>query len=118
MRDSSAASVMRTLSMTLFDPLEILSAAGVDTNLVPFIDEQRNHEREPGLDLRRLIGARGRIALDARLSVRDDRLDEGGQLDAYRFLQEVDDVDHDVFDEVVDGIAKVVCGQADLLVCP
>jgi hypothetical protein len=64
--------------MSLLDPLEVVSAAGVDTDLVPFIDEQRNHEREPGLDLRCLVGARGRVALDARLSVRDGRLDECG----------------------------------------
>src|SRR5450759_719556 len=116
MRDSSAASVIRTLSIDLFYPLEILSAARVDANLVAFIDEQRNHKREPGLDFRGLVGARSGITLDTRLSLRDNRLDECGQLDADRLLEEVHNVDNDVLDEILGPIAKVIPGQSDALV--
>jgi hypothetical protein len=39
------------------------------------------------------------------------------ELDAYRLLQEIDNIDNNVLDEVVDGIAKVIGGKADLFVC-
>ena len=46
------------------------------------LDEQRHLHDEPGLERRRLAGARHAVALHAGLGLGDGELDRGGELDA------------------------------------
>ena len=50
--------------------------------LLARLDEQRHLHDEPGLERRRLAGARDAVALHARLGLGDGELDRGGELDA------------------------------------
>jgi hypothetical protein len=60
---------------------EVAPVPGVDLDLLAGGEEQRDLDLGAGLQRGRLGATRGAVALQARVGVRDDQLDAGGQLD-------------------------------------
>jgi len=60
-----------------------------------------------------LFGACRRVALDSWFCMRDRRLDEGGQLNGYWLVQEVDHVNNNVLNQKVDPVTQIILREPD-----
>ena len=63
-------------------PFYVRAVARVDADLVAGANKQRHIDRQTGFELSRFVAARGRVTLDARLSVRHTQLHAGREIDA------------------------------------
>src|SRR5579871_5294241 len=80
-RARSFSSVLRSTAILLVHLLDVLRIAGVDLEDVTLLDVKRNADDEPRLHGCRLLSARRRVALEARLRGGHRQLGENGQLD-------------------------------------
>src|SRR5215470_20002151 len=76
--------LLRAVTGRSVDPAEVPAVAGVDLDLLAGRQEQRDLDLGTGLQPGRLGAARGPVALQARLGVRDHQLDAGRQLHVQR----------------------------------
>src|SRR5690606_21019933 len=96
-------------------PGQVLPRAGVDAEHVPRVDEEGNLDHQARRHGGRLGGARGRVALEARLGVDHLQLHHGGRLDPAGFLLVEDHGDFHVLLQVVDRIAEAGDVEGDLV---
>src|SRR5215510_4146081 len=78
------------------DPPQVLAAARVHLDHVPFVEEQRNLDHGAGLERRRLGAAGGGVAANAGIRLRDLKLDEVRQLDGDGVAIDEEDIDFGV----------------------
>lgn len=62
--------------------LDVIAAAGIDQEMIPFVDEQRHFYYITGVHGSGLIAAGSGIAADARLGFNNDQFNSIGQFDA------------------------------------
>src|SRR5215210_8197302 len=67
------------------DPRQVLVGAGVHAYPVADVDEERDLHGDAGLQGGRLVSARGGVALEARVGLRDLEVNVRRRLDAYYF---------------------------------
>src|SRR6478672_431392 len=95
---------------------EVRAVAGVDLDLGPLLEEERDVDLGAGLERGGLGATGGAVALQARLGVGDLEDDRGRQLDVEHRTVVRRDLRGLVLEEVVGGVADGGLGDADLVV--
>src|SRR5215213_1018068 len=100
----------------VLNPRQVLVGAGVHAYPVADVDEERHLHDDPGLQRRGLVPARGRVALQAWVGLRDLEVDVRRRLDAHDLPIRREDGDGTALHNVAGPLADDLGGDRHLLV--